>query len=75
MVSEALQRAREYEAEFACPEAGRPVFHMTPTVGWMNDPNGLLFDGKRYHLGARENQGFYQMGAAPGGPCPGPGVR
>ena len=53
MVSEALQRAREYEAEFACPEAGRPVFHMTPTVGWMNDPNGFSVYQGEYHL-------FYQ---------------
>lgn len=53
MISEALQRAREYEARFACPEAGRPVFHVTPTVGWMNDPNGFSVYQGEYHL-------FYQ---------------
>lgn len=31
----------------------RPVFHLTPEIGWMNDPNGFsIYDGK-YHL-------FYQ---------------
>lgn len=29
------------------------VYHMTPSVGWMNDPNGLIYYGGKYHL-------FYQ---------------
>ena len=33
--------------------AYRPRFHYTPEKGWINDPNGLLFDGKRYHLFAQ----------------------
>lgn len=28
----------------------RPVFHFTPQVNWMNDPNGLVFDGGLWHL-------------------------
>ena len=28
----------------------RPRYHMSPTVGWMNDPNGLIFFGGQYHL-------------------------
>ena len=28
----------------------RPKYHMTPTVGWMNDPNGLIRFGSAYHL-------------------------
>ena len=31
----------------------RPYFHISPPTGLMNDPNGLIFDGEKYHL-------FYQ---------------
>ena len=31
----------------------RSLFHMEPTVGWMNDPNGLIYDNGEFHL-------FYQ---------------
>lgn len=31
----------------------RQKYHMMPTVGWMNDPNGLIYFGGKYHL-------FYQ---------------
>ena len=31
----------------------RPVIHFAPQRNWMNDPNGLYFDGSVYHL-------FYQ---------------
>ena len=28
----------------------RPIFHFTPKEGWMNDPNGLFYDGTNYHI-------------------------
>ena len=40
----------------------RLKYHMTPPVGWMNDPNGLIYFGGKYHL-------YYQFnpyGAQPG---------
>ncbi len=55
MDSEILQRARAYESrmEQEIREEERPGFHLTPRVGWMNDPNGFCRYGGRYHL-------FYQ---------------
>ena len=50
-----LERARRYEAERerSISEAERPAFHLSPRVGWMNDPNGFSYYGGQYHL-------FYQ---------------
>lgn len=55
MNSDKLARARRYEKEYGeqiHPE-DRPMFHVTPTVGWMNDPNGFSVYKGEYHL-------FYQ---------------
>ncbi|HHT7764177.1 glycoside hydrolase family 32 protein [Pasteurella multocida] len=31
----------------------RPTYHLAPETGLLNDPNGLVFDGEKYHI-------FYQ---------------
>ena len=35
------------------PDLYRHKYHLMPSYGWMNDPNGFLFDGEKFHL-------FYQ---------------
>jgi fructan beta-fructosidase len=44
-------------------ELYRPQFHFTPKVGWLNDPNGMLFYKGEYHL-------FFQADPdRPNNPC------
>ena len=55
MTSELLQKARDFEAHYSpfIPNDQRPFFHLTPNIGWMNDPNGFSVYKDEYHL-------FYQ---------------
>ncbi len=55
MMKHQLVFARAYEKDMAeqIPREARPVFHLTPLVGWMNDPNGFSYYHGQYHL-------FYQ---------------
>ncbi|MCF0128867.1 MAG: glycoside hydrolase family 32 protein, partial [Pseudobutyrivibrio sp.] len=39
-----------YTKEPASNSTKRPRFHFTPEYGWINDPNGLVYDGEKYHL-------------------------
>ena len=49
-----LKRARKFEAENNNSYLkDRPAFHLTPYIGWMNDPNGFSFYKGQFHL-------FYQ---------------
>ncbi len=50
-----LDRVRAFEREQAMKLSAdeRPLFHLTPLVGWMNDPNGFCYYKGQYHL-------FYQ---------------
>ncbi len=54
-MSQALRDARKYEEieRGKISEEMRPVFHLTPMVGWMNDPNGFSYYKGEYHM-------FYQ---------------
>ncbi len=54
-MSEVLEKARSFETRYApfISEEERPAFHLTPTIGWMNDPNGFSYYNGAYHL-------FYQ---------------
>ena len=53
--TEQLEKARRYERleESKAVDGERPLFHLTPRVGWMNDPNGFCFYSGKFHL-------FYQ---------------
>ena len=52
MISETLQKAREFEQQYVprVPAEDRPAFHVTGGIGWINDPNGFSRYKGEYHL-------------------------
>ncbi len=52
MISDTLQKARDFEAKYAprIPDSERPAFHVTGAIGWINDPNGFSLYKGEYHL-------------------------
>ena len=54
-MSQTLREARKYEEIFEklIKKEERPEFHLTPRIGWMNDPNGFSWYKGQYHM-------FYQ---------------
>ena len=47
--ADAIPAEGYYHEEF------RPMIHFSAKIGWINDPNGLVFDGKQYHLFFQHN--------------------
>ena len=42
-----LEKANEYIRQNHIDEKEKPLFHVTPETGWMNDPNGFsVYQGK-----------------------------
>ena len=54
-ISQALSEARAFEllADEKLENESRPAIHLSPRVGWLNDPNGFSYYHGQYHL-------FYQ---------------
>lgn len=50
MISQKLQKAREYELEKQVEKDQKPLFHITSQVGWINDPNGFSVFENEYHM-------------------------
>ena len=46
---EALVKEREKEILLKGEAKWRPLFHLSPPAGWLNDPNGLCYFQGRYH--------------------------
>ena len=53
-MSQALRDARKYEEimEKKISPDMRPNFHLSPRVGWMNDPNGFSFYNGEFDPGS-----------------------
>lgn len=48
-----LQKANNYIQQNKHKVQSQPLYHFSPEIGWMNDPNGFVYYKGKYHL-------FYQ---------------
>lgn len=59
---EAAVHSVEKSLEIAPADPHRPAYHVSPSVNWMNDPNGLIFYKGEYHLFYQHNPFSPQWG-------------
>lgn len=45
-----LEKANQYQEQNRIDKGEKPIFHVTPPVGWLNDPNGFSVYRGRIHL-------------------------
>ena len=45
----------EVASDIGYDQALRPQFHFTARKNWLNDPNGMVYDGQNYHLFFQHN--------------------
>ena len=45
-----LEKANEYIRQNYIDEKEKPLFHVTPEAGWMNDPNGFSCSISSIHI-------------------------
>ena len=55
-----LEAARKYEKEYEVDADKRPLFHVTPPIGWMNDPNGFSVYKGQIHLSSESVYGSWR---------------
>lgn len=46
---EGILKSKEDDAQSENERRWRPLFHLSPLTGWLNDPNGLCYFKGRYH--------------------------